>query len=59
MKNKVYMIYDTKNNECCVAQFDTRKEVAEYFKTSANYIGSAMSRNHKVEGRYLIERVSL
>ncbi len=53
------MIYDLKNSESCVAQFDTRKEIAEYFNTTTNYIGSAISRNRKVKGRYLIERVSL
>lgn len=34
----MYAIYDTKNNDQCIAIFDTRKQVAEYFKTTANCI---------------------
>lgn len=51
----MYAIYDTKNNEQCVAVFDTRKEVANYFNTTANCIGTAITRKHKRKCRYSIE----
>ena len=53
----MYAIYDTKNNEQCVAVFDTRKEVANYFNTTANCIGTAITRKHKRKRRYLIEKL--
>ena len=34
----MYAIYDTKNNDLCIAVFDKRKEVAEYFNTTVNCI---------------------
>lgn len=34
----MYAIYDLKDNEQCIAVFDTRIQVAEYFKTTANCI---------------------
>ena len=35
---KLYAIYDLKNDEQCVAVFDTVKEVAEYFGKTKNCI---------------------
>lgn len=53
----MYAIYDTKNNEQCVAIFNTRKEVAKYFNTTANCIGTAICRKHKRKCRYLIVKI--
>ena len=59
MNNKVYMIYDLKNNECCVAQFDSQKDIAEYFNIAYKSVACAISRHYKVKNRYSIEKVSL
>lgn len=53
----MYAIYDMKENEQCVALFKTRIEVAKYFNTTANCIGTAITRKHKRKHRYLIEKV--
>ena len=52
----MYAIYDLKENEC-IAVFDTRKEVAEYFNTTANCVGTAITRKHKRKWRYLIQKI--
>lgn len=53
----MYAIYDLKENEECIAVFDTRKEVAEYFNTTANCVGTAITRKHKRKWRYLIKKI--
>ncbi len=53
----MYAIYDTKNNEQCIAIFNTRQEVANYFNTTANCIGATICRKHKRECRYLIVKI--
>ena len=53
----MYAIYDMKDHEQCIAVFDTRKQVAEYFKTTANCIGTTITRKHKRKGRYLIDKL--
>lgn len=51
----VYMIWKTMNNACGV--FLTRKEVAIFFNTDSNSIGSSICRKERRNHRYLIERV--
>lgn len=53
----MYAIYDLKENEQCIAVFDTRKEVAEYFNTTANCVETAITKKHKREWRYLIKKI--
>ena len=53
----MYAIYDLKENEECIAVFDTRKEVADYFNTTANCVGTAITRKHKRKWRYLIKKI--
>ncbi len=48
----MYAIYDLRDNEQCVAIFKTRKEIANYFNTTANCIGTAITRKHKRKCRY-------
>ncbi len=55
----VYMIYDTRQADICVAQFDTCKEVADYFNTTVESIHSTVSRLDLRKKRYRIERVEL
>lgn len=53
----MYGIYDTKDNELCVGVFLSRKEVAKYFNTSYESIGSSICRKEKRGHRYLIEKI--
>ena len=55
----MYAIYDMKNNEQCIGIFKNRKEVARYFNTTANRIGSAITRKQKIEHRYLIKKMKV
>lgn len=56
-EKQMYAIYDVKNDEQCVAIFNYRKEVAEYFNTTVNCIGTAITRKHKRKGRFLIQKI--
>ena len=53
----MYVIYDMKEKEQCVAIFKTRKEVAKFFNTTANSIGTSITRKHKRKHRFLIEKI--
>lgn len=53
----MYAVYDMKNNEQCIGIFDTRKEIAKYFNTTANCIGSEITRKQKRKHRYLIKKL--
>lgn len=53
----MYGVYDTKNDEQCVGVFKYRKEIAEYFNTTVNCIGTTITRKHKRKRRFLIERI--
>ena len=53
----LYGVYDTKNNYQCVGVFKKRKEVAEFLGTTANMIGSAITRKTKKGRRYIVERI--
>ena len=53
----MYGIYDMKESEQCVAIFKTRKEVAKFFDTTANSIGTSITRKHKRKYRFLIEKI--
>lgn len=55
----MYAIYDMKNKEVCVGVFKNRKEVAHFFNTTSNSIGSSICRREKREHRYLIERIDV
>ena len=54
---KMYVVYDMKNQEQCMGVFDTRKELAKFFNTTPNSVGSMMSLKRKFERRYLIEKI--
>lgn len=43
----MYGIYDIKDNEQCIGIFNNRKEVARYFNTTSNCIGSTITRKQK------------
>ncbi len=53
----MYAIYDIKNNEQCMGIFNNREEIARYFNTTANCIGSTITRKHKRKHRYLITKI--
>ena len=53
----MYAVYDMKNQEQCMGVFDTRKELAKFFNSTPNSIGSMISRKKKFKRRYLIEKV--
>lgn len=53
----MYVVYDMKNQEQCMGVFDNRKELAKFFNTTPNSVGSMMSLKRKFERRYLIEKV--
>ena len=55
----VYMIYDTKQSDVCVAQFDNIKGVANYFNKTNGFIRSTICKKKSVKNRYIIERVEL
>lgn len=57
--NKIYAVYDMKDNEQCIGIFNTRKEVADYFNTNANTIGTTITKKYKRDNRYIIEKISL
>lgn len=52
-----YAIYDIKDNELCCGIFETRKEIAKYFNTTSNYIGTALCRGNLIARRYRIEKI--
>ena len=53
----MYAVYDMKDQEQCIGVFDTRKEVAKYFNSTPNSIGTMITRKQMVKRRYLIEIV--
>lgn len=53
----MYGIYDMKDKEQCVAIFENRKEVAKYFNTTENCIGTAITKKYKRKHRFLIEKI--
>lgn len=53
----MYGAYDMKNKEQCVAIFENRKEVAKFFNTTVNSIGTSITRKHKRKHRFLIEKI--
>lgn len=53
----MYGVYDTKNNEQCVGVFNDLKEIAKYFNTSVDCIGSTITRKSKRKHRYLIIKI--
>lgn len=53
----MYAVYDTKNKEQCVGVFDNRAEVAKFFNSNPNSIGTMITLKKKFERRYLIEKV--
>lgn len=53
----MYGVYDMKNKEQCVGIFNNRKELAKFFNTTPNCIGTAITRKHKKEGRYIINKI--
>lgn len=57
MREKIYGVYDMKNNEQCVGIFLGGEELAKFFGVTRGSIFSMMSRGEKPEHRYLIERI--
>lgn len=55
LSDYVYMIYD--KQEVCIAQFDNRKQVAEYFNMDKECISSAISKGNLIKHKYLVKRV--
>lgn len=53
----MYAVYDMKNQEQCVGVFDNRAEVAKFFNSNPNSIGTMITLKKKFERRYLIEKI--
>lgn len=53
----MYAIYDMRDNEQCIAIFNTAKEVANYFNTTENTIWSSITKKYKREHRYIIKKI--
>jgi hypothetical protein len=56
---KVYMVYDTKDSDICVGQFDNAQEVADYFNRTKNSVHSSICQKVKFKGRYRVEIVDI
>lgn len=56
---KVYMVYDTRDSDICVGQFDNAQAVADYFGITRGGIYSGISRGVKVKHRYRVEIVEM
>lgn len=56
-RENMYGIYDMKYYEQCVGIFKGREQLAKYFNTTSNSIGSTICRREKRNGRYLIIRI--
>lgn len=57
MREKIYGVYDMKNNEQCVGIFQGGQEVADFLGIKRNSLFSMLSRGLKPEHRYLVERI--
>jgi hypothetical protein len=56
---KVYMVYDTKDSDICIGQFDNAQETANYLGRTKGSIHSGICRKMKVKGRYRVEIVDI
>lgn len=56
--NKVYAVYDTKNQEECIGVFDKVQDIAEYFNMTKGSILSDISKKNKIKHRYEIIRIN-
>lgn len=54
----VYMIYDFKDSEVCIAQFDNKQEAANYLNIDKECLSSAISKENLIKRKYLIKRVN-
>lgn len=52
----MYAVYDIKYYEQCVGIFLDRKELAKFFNTTPNSIGSSITRNEIREKRYEVKK---
>jgi hypothetical protein len=56
---QVYMMYDTKDSDVCVAQFNNVEEIAKYFNRTNNSISSSICKKNKLKARYRIEVINI
>lgn len=54
----MYAVYDIKYYEQCVGIFLNRKELAKFFNTTPNSIGSSITRNEIREKRYEVKKIN-
>ena len=54
----MYAVYDIKYYEQCVGIFFDRKELAKFFNTTPNSIGSSITRNEIREKRYEVKKIN-
>lgn len=59
MSNKMYGIYDTKDDFVCVGMFDTVAELAEKLGIKPNHVSSIISKKKKYKHRYVIEKIDI
>ena len=56
---KVYMVYDTRDSDICVGQFDNAQEVADYLGKTKASLHSGICKGNKVKHRYRVEIVEI
>lgn len=56
--NKIYAVYDIKDNEQCIGIFDTLQEVVDYLEIkNTNVLASAISKKNTIKTRYKVVRI--
>ena len=58
MKNKIYAVYDIKDNEQCIGIFDKLQQVVDYLETkNVNVLASAISKQNTIKTKYKVMRI--
>ncbi len=58
MKNKIYAVYDIKDNEQCIGIFDKLQEVVDYLEIkNTRVLASSISKNNIIKTKYRVVRI--
>ena len=59
MPERVLCVYDIKDNERCVAQFDTVREASQHYKKTTDHIHCIISRKTVYQAKYMFQWVNI
>lgn len=59
MSEKMYGVYDIKDDYVCVGMFDTIAELANFLGIKPNHASSIISKKKRHKYRYVIEKIDM